>query len=426
MSTLTKPALLRYSLIAFPIAFAGLPVYILAPGYYVAEYGVSLATLGAAVMLIRGVDALCIPVIGYIADHLGHWRKWLVSVDAVLFGLGFYLLFVPVRGYALSCFVAGMIICALSYSFISIILNTTGALWSGETADKVRIASWREVLSLIGVLFACAFPPLVQPLAGARGSYLLYSLCFLGLLAISVACFVHWLTHSRYARRTRTGSMVSVRLRDYFLRAGRRMHYFYAVYFFSALSTACASVMVNFFIVNRLQLPQSSVGGYLLAYFVFALLGVPLWRYLGDRIGLLNAWLTAMLGMFAVFIWGLLLGQGDAVGYGFICAASGVTLGAELILPASILAVMVDNEHQAALANGYYAFLDFIMKLSLAVASGICLPVLAWFGFQSGGDNGTTTLWAISGLYIGLPCLFKLVAMALLLGWRAGTTWEDN
>ena len=66
--------LFGYSILAFPIAFAGIPIYIHAPDFYSATLGVSLATLGVTLLVLRIIDALQDPLIGYLSDKYSHKR----------------------------------------------------------------------------------------------------------------------------------------------------------------------------------------------------------------------------------------------------------------------------------------------------------------------------------------------------------------
>ena len=52
--------------------------------------------------------------------------------------------------------------------------------------------------------------------------------------------------------------------------------------------------------------------------------------------------------------------------------------------------------------------------MSLALAAGIALPLLAWLGYVPGSNKG---LPALSVAYALLPCALKLLAALLL--WRA-------
>ena len=57
----TPKSLWLYGLMALPMAFAGFPLYVLAPDFYATQHGVSLTLLGALLLSIRLVDAVRTP-----------------------------------------------------------------------------------------------------------------------------------------------------------------------------------------------------------------------------------------------------------------------------------------------------------------------------------------------------------------------------
>ena len=58
-----------YALFAGMLAMAGLPIYIHAPKFYVDEYGVSLAALGAVLFGLRLFDFVQDPVLGWLSER---------------------------------------------------------------------------------------------------------------------------------------------------------------------------------------------------------------------------------------------------------------------------------------------------------------------------------------------------------------------
>src|SRR3954452_11319629 len=77
----TKPAgrtspmplarLLFYALPAIPIAAMTLPLYIIVPTFYSETLGLSLGAVGAALLVVRIMDAVSDPLIGWASDR---WR----------------------------------------------------------------------------------------------------------------------------------------------------------------------------------------------------------------------------------------------------------------------------------------------------------------------------------------------------------------
>ena len=78
------PQGLRYGLMALPLAFVALPLYVFLPNYYARSFGLPLASLGALLLLARVADALIDPLLGRWVDrlfarsqaHVLRWRPW--------------------------------------------------------------------------------------------------------------------------------------------------------------------------------------------------------------------------------------------------------------------------------------------------------------------------------------------------------------
>jgi Na+/melibiose symporter-like transporter len=124
-----------------------------------------------------------------------------------------------------------------------------------------------------------------------------------------------------------------------------------------------------------------------------------------------------MLWASVAFVCVPLLGPGDLWGFVVICALSGVSLGADLALPASLQADVVDLdwlESGRRRTGLFFAFWSMTTKLSLALAVGIAFPLLALAGFSAGGANSDGALMTLSALYGLLPVAIKLAATALV------------
>jgi len=143
----------------------------------------------------------------------------------------------------------------------------------------------------------------------------------------------------------------------------------------------------------------------------YGALGLPLWVRLAKRIGTLDAWLVSMALSIAAFAGAFWLGAGDLVGYALVCTASGLALGADLALPPALVADMIDSD-PAPQPGAYYGLMSFFAKLTLALAAGLALPLLDFWGYEPGGDQ----LFALSATYALLPIAMKLGALAWF--WR--------
>jgi Na+/melibiose symporter-like transporter len=112
-----------------------------------------------------------------------------------------------------------------------------------------------------------------------------------------------------------------------------------------------------------------------------------------------------------------MLGAGDVMAFGFICVLSGLGLGADLALPPSLLADVIDEDEKSGLGRNegaYFGLWNLVTKLNLALAAGIALPALAAFGYVPRGDNAPAALTYLAAIYALLPCVLKAAAAAAL------------
>jgi Na+/melibiose symporter-like transporter len=109
------------------------------------------------------------------------------------------------------------------------------------------------------------------------------------------------------------------------------------------------------------------------------------------------------------------LGAGDEWAYFAICVASGSALGADLVVPGAMLNGLIDRYGQRGRAEGVYlGWWNLASKFNLALAAGLSLPLLSWWGY-SPGTQDTQGLQALTAAYGLFPCALKLMAALLLL-----------
>ena len=153
-----KSLKIKYSLMIFPVAFAGIPIYIFLPDYYHNYFGLSLTVLSITLFVLRVLDALIDPFIGWYCDRFPRQHKKSFIVIVALFILGFYILCNPMIGSRLINLLIGVLLSTLAYSYLTIFINTQGALWKKGQKEKADIISLRELFNIIGVLVASILP----------------------------------------------------------------------------------------------------------------------------------------------------------------------------------------------------------------------------------------------------------------------------
>ena len=398
---------LAYGGLGLPLAFVALPLYVVLPNHYAAEFGIPLATLGALLLGARLLDAVADPWIGRLVD--GWFSRSLRAVllaavlAAVVCALGFRGLFFPAVTTAEHGQQALLLWCAallavtyLSYSVLSVLHQAWGARLGGDESQRARIVSWREGLALLGVLVASVLPAV----AGLSVASVVFALA----LAVGVALL------ARAPRPAVTTHSRPALLAPLQTPAFRRL---LVVYLMNGVASAVPATLVLFFIRDRLQAPAYEPL-FLASYFAAGALSMPLWLRLVARIGLARAWLAGMALAITTFAWATLLGAGDVAAYTAVCIASGIALGADLTLPGALLAGVIQRAgHGQQLEGAYFGWWNFATKLNLALAAGIALPLLGAFGYTPGGRD-EAALQALTLAYCLLPCVLKLAAAGLL------------
>lgn len=391
-----------YAVFAAMLAAAGLPIYIHAPKFYVDEYGVSLAALGAVLFGLRLLDVIQDPLFGWVSERTRRMRGLTVAAAVIVLALSMLGLFAVTPPIApLAWFAVCLTGLFSAFSYLTICFYAQGVQKADTLGDQghIRLATWRETGALLGVCVAAVAPTV---LLGTGHPFALFALGF------AAVCLVAWMAMRREWQSGSVQGETGFRtvLAD---PTARRLLLIALV---NATPVAVSSTLFLFFVESRLQAPGWE-GPLLLLFFLAAAVTAPIWGKLAARYGAKPVLVVAMVLAVVAFGFALTLGAGDAALFAVICLASGAALGADLtLLPAIFarrMAVIAPNAGQA------FGLWSFVSKFTLAFAAVILLPVLDSVGFVTGGtDTPERALTVLTLLYAAVPCALKLVAIGLL------------
>lgn len=404
-----------YALLRAPLALLELPLFVLLPAFYAERLGLALATVGTVLFAARLIDAFADPAIGALLDRRSRTgasavhRRWILWALPVL-ALGYVALFRPPAGLSLSLWLAlSSVITYLAYSVVSIAYQAWGAALGQTPAQRVTITASREAAGLLGVLLSAS---LLMP----DKTHWLIAL-FLGFTVLAAAALlraplpINRLTAVAEPVASADQAWLSG-WREAFARQPFR--WLLAVFLCNGIASAIPATLVLFFVGDVLGAPDQAPL-FLVAYFLAAALGMPVWARAAPRLGLRRAWLLG-IGLAVIgFIWAFALGRGDTGAFLAICLVTGFALGADLALPPAMLAtVLADEPGRQAREGTYFGLWNLATKLNLAAAAGLALPLLSLWGYAPSSNASAGATFALSATYALLPCVLKLAAAVLL------------
>ena len=410
---LPAAALLAYALPGLPLAALTLPLYIYLPALYADELGLGLSIVGAILLAARLADVAFDPLAGWLSDRfrsrLGRRKPFLLLATPLAL-IALYKLFIPEPGAGPGYLLGWTLLLYAAYTLLTLPYWAWGAELSDDYDERSRIVGAREGAVVLGTVVAAALP---AALGAASKAIALAALAWLVIASLPAAVAVA-LWRAPEAAAPPPKALAFRRSARLIWRNGpfRRL---LLAYLLNGTANGLTATLFLLFVEHRLQEPERA-GVLLLVYFLCGVASVPIWVGLSRRMGKHRAWAAALGCCSVFFLAAPLLGPGDFGWFLAICVATGLCLGADLALPGSMQADVVDLDRARGggeRAGLFFALWAMATKLALALAVGVAFPLLDLLGFDPQTGEGS---WALAGLYAAAPIAIKLCAIAPI--WR--------
>ncbi len=417
---LSRLALAAYALPAIPFAALTLPLYVTVPTFYAKELGLPLAAVGQALLFVRLVDAVADPVAGLLADRwrprFGRRRLWFAAAMLPT-AFAAWMTFSPPAGAGVGYLMLWGSVLSLAWTAALVPYAAWGAELSTSYEGRSRVAAWREIAALLGTLLALSLQAVAPAVAGGGQRSVLTAYAALVGFGLPIAALAALAFTSEPADLSRARLKLGESLRA--MRANGAFLRLLAAFLINGFANGLPATLFLFFVSERLGAGDLA-GPFLVAYFAAGVLGAPVWLLLARRTSKHRAWCLAMLLACVVFAAAPFLGAGDVTAFAVVCVVTGLTVGADLVLPPSIQADVIDVDTAASgdqRSGLYLSAWGLATKLALAGAVGLSFPLLAAAGFDpAAGQRSELGLSTLAWLYGGAPVALKLVAIALM--WR--------
>ncbi len=386
----------------------GLPLYVFLPAYYADSLGFGLAAVGLALMLARVWDVLLDPLIGYASDWVPgkHRRKTLMVLGFAPFIVALYFLLIPSPNSGLGTLYWAAFLGFAGWSLVILPYQSLGAEADPTPRGRTRLASAREGMGLVGILLAASLP-ILWPNDPATVLRAVFYFVAIGL-PLALLLLLRFVPERPILARPLNLSAL------WPLGKNPALRRLLAAVFLNNLANGIPAALFVLYVNHHLNAPNA-LGGLMLLYFGVGILALPAWVWLAQRIGSQRAWGISIVLAGLSFAVVPLLAAGQVLAFALICALSGLSLGADLALPAALqgdLAAVDAAENRTDRTGLFFGLFGLISKLALASATGLAFGLLALSGFTPGTTHTAPLAW----LYGGLPVFFKLFAGWLV--WR--------
>lgn len=415
--------LLFYALPGLPLAALTLPIYIYLPAFYAQDLGLGLTVVGGILLFARLFDVVSDPLVGFFSDRIafrwGRRKSWIV-VGVPLIVVAIYLLFVPPDTVGGGYLLGWTLALYVGWTLVLLPYTAWGAELSGNYNERTRVVGTREACVVLGTVLAAALPAVLPEVMDVIGSGKAETLFVLAIF-VGVGLPLTMLLALFRVPEPRIRSVTSVNLRHGLRLVWRNGPFrrLLLAYLLNGTANGFTATLFLLFVENVLATPEQA-GLLLLVYFLCGVLSVPLWLRISYRFGKHRSWSVGMAVTCLFFAAVPFLGPGDVWPFMAVCILTGFCLGADLALPASMQADVVDLDtlRSGSQRTGlYFALWSMATKLALALAVGLAFPLLDLAGFEAAGDNDAGALLALSLLYGGAPIVIKLCSIAFIWGY---------
>ncbi len=401
------------------------PVFVYLAEFYSSNFGLSISAIGITFLVVRLFDGLLDPLFGYLSDKikLGRMRRriWLL-VSTPLLMVTTWFLYIPFMTYPQSIiyFIIWLVLATIGWSAFITPYYALGTELTDDYHERSTVAIIREAFALTGtIIAACCYAFAENSSEGFTN--IAYFIIF-GLPICTFLCVIHAKENVKdVIAAISIGSLLKFFRKIILDRSYSKL---ILAYFINGAANGMPASLFIYFVNFKLEMPQYS-GLLLLVYFISAVGASPIWIYLGKHFSKSKLWCFSMIYSSFIFIFVIFVGSGDFLPFLLICMLAGAAVGADLGIPASIQADLVEEDKLRSGENRagmYFAVWSIVTKAAIAISSGLGLIILSMADFSSERNNSPEALLLLTVLYCILPVILKIISVRIV--WTF--SFEEN
>ena len=407
---------LFYSLPAFAFAIPTFPVMVFLPALYSEVYGLDIATIGIILFAAKLIDITTDPLMGWVNDKNFFSRKIWLIIGGLLSGIALYKLFkvneIPGNEHLL----IWIVVLYTGWTIFQIPYLSIGYNLEGNYHKRTRLSASREFFVLLG-LFSSLLLPIILNVDNVELVSKLVDLAiisgFVGLLFFTI--------YIKDERSNKQNIFSGINFKNIY--KNNKISRLIFVWFLNTLANVFPMVLFVFYVSYILGGDDYDRQITLFYYFLFAVLGVPFWTFLSKKTNKVLAWRISLIISALIFLFVIFLDKGDLNLFIIISCLTGLCLGADLLLPMSIQADLIDHHRMKFnedMSGVMFSILTFLNKLSFALASIFIFGVLGLLNFDANETVSRDSKIFIILSYAIIPVILKIVSAFLLKNFTFG------
>jgi len=410
--------LVTYSFPALAISIPTIPLYLYLPTFYGVTLELGLAATGFALLTARVFDTITDPIVGIISDRFPikrNYRKPWIAVGSIIAAIGLYQLLNPPNDAGIIYLICWSIILYLGWTFVAVPYLTWGAELSTDYNERTSITTSRETAGILGILTCGVIFTFSANLNFSEIDTIgIIGWATIGLGAISIPYMLKKVPDAGLVRLKKGKNTNSSFLRSVLqLTQNRLFVRLLAAWFLNGIANGIPSVLFFLYLDKVLGVNETQRAVLILIYFSTAVAAMPAWLSLSKVFNKHRVWCYAMILAIGAFSLVPFLPEGAFYLFSIICILTGVCLGADLSIPPSIQADVLDYDKlktRSQRAGLLFSLWGMATKLALACSVGLAFPLLDWLGFEPDmpDDSGRQ---ALVFLYALLPVGFKCITV---------------
>ena len=416
----TRLSYFIYALNALPLALIVFPLFVFVGEHYSSSLGVSLLGIGIIFLFVRLLDGFLDPLVGLLSDKfsfsMGRRKFWLV-ISLPITTLSVWGLFAPDESgqFSIQYFSVNIVLLTIGLSLFGPPYYSLGAELSKEYLERSKIAFLREGFFLLGTISAALIYALSD---GSTEALKNIALAVIILHPITIFFSLIFVKESS-EKNNIEGYIGFINIFETII-TERRVQKFLLSQFFNSAANGIPGALFAFFVIHRLG-REDLVGPLMLVYLISGVIGVPIWIFLGRFILKTRLWCFSICFSILIFFLVFFVGNNDVFLFIVICILTGLSVSADMALPTSIQADLLDEDLKKTGSNrsgAFFSILSVINKTSAAVSGAFVLLFLYWVDFDPMGNNKEDTLFYLTCLYALAPIILKILPLFTMWSFK--------